>query len=633
MEGFIPSSVKQLINRGGTISLITNGEADFNSFWLKLIADFSNKNSQNGFNKLVIRITSCESLEQANLEEFFQKKFFHTPVDHLKHPDYDNSNLLNNEIADSQKRDDEFLLTRITKPLQGGIDEINAGCVFDLDKKQKSCMLYNLGVAREFYSHVFVLIEGDYKSCFNVLLKSVSLNTLWLNNDFKFKHVKNIFSRTLKKFGDFPLVVWSSCELSKTDVSDLSNFKKCIKPYTDKTWDKAFYYNLSDLKNIANYAIQLRELLDIAIMRKNPPGAFIGFIRKFRWAAAVLLFFVLVLFPFTLKKDIFVSGNWYSEFRALKYNAFFDYVFDGKTTLQRPAKRAIHLYSAIVPNVSQVNEYIKEVLEKNGMVGKKVLGNHKIGEAIYPKKKTTLRFYPPTTIKSKDFERFAPIYDYYSSIVTDSIAYITDQYNNDESIEDRVHKGVDLGAKIGSFVIAPFSGKAYVSQSKWGGNVIVLANDYNLMFFAHCENVFYLNGQDVIKGDPMASVGLTGRTTGPHAHIGTGYLNKNGKNYIAGLRFNMIDPFVWFENGAESYVKGKPWKHKSEKSLNHLIAGEIKGLKNIEAKVEASSVPKFETSASKSTTDDKSTMKKKGRSAAKIKSANSTKSNSTSKSK
>ena len=51
------------------------------------------------------------------------------------------------------------------------------------------------------------------------------------------------------------------------------------------------------------------------------------------------------------------------------------------------------------------------------------------------------------------------------------------------------------------------------------GNFVVLDHGNGMRtVFAHCSEVLVETGQDVRRGQPIARVGSTGRSTGPHLH-------------------------------------------------------------------------------------------------------------------
>lgn len=83
------------------------------------------------------------------------------------------------------------------------------------------------------------------------------------------------------------------------------------------------------------------------------------------------------------------------------------------------------------------------------------------------------------------------------------------------------HRGLDIAAPIGTPILAPADGVAIYSGRKSGfGNFIMIAHYENgiVTKYGHnSENMVYV-GQKIRKGDQIASVGVTGRTTGPHLH-------------------------------------------------------------------------------------------------------------------
>lgn len=83
------------------------------------------------------------------------------------------------------------------------------------------------------------------------------------------------------------------------------------------------------------------------------------------------------------------------------------------------------------------------------------------------------------------------------------------------------HRGTDIAAPPGARVDAPADGVVIFSGAKEGfGNFIMIAHYETgiVTKYGHnAENLVYV-GQKVRRGDQIASVGNTGRTTGPHLH-------------------------------------------------------------------------------------------------------------------
>lgn len=83
------------------------------------------------------------------------------------------------------------------------------------------------------------------------------------------------------------------------------------------------------------------------------------------------------------------------------------------------------------------------------------------------------------------------------------------------------HSGVDFALKLGSKVVAADGGT--VSFSGWKGNFgkLVIINHGNGMqtYYAHNSTLLVKAGQKVAKGEQIAKVGSTGRSSGPHCHF------------------------------------------------------------------------------------------------------------------
>jgi murein DD-endopeptidase MepM/ murein hydrolase activator NlpD len=82
------------------------------------------------------------------------------------------------------------------------------------------------------------------------------------------------------------------------------------------------------------------------------------------------------------------------------------------------------------------------------------------------------------------------------------------------------HRGLDVSSKTGTPVIAPAEGVVVeVGHDKDFGEVVRLEHGFGYTtFYAHLSETVVKKGQRVHRGQMIARVGNTGRTTGPHLH-------------------------------------------------------------------------------------------------------------------
>ena len=101
----------------------------------------------------------------------------------------------------------------------------------------------------------------------------------------------------------------------------------------------------------------------------------------------------------------------------------------------------------------------------------------------------------------------------------------------------RHHDGIDIGARKGTSIVAAAEGK--VMFAGWGptgyGLMIIIKHKNDLTtVYAHNSHVHIYKNQMVKKGQKIASVGSTGRSTGPHLHfeVRNDSLPMNPLNYL-----------------------------------------------------------------------------------------------------
>jgi len=102
------------------------------------------------------------------------------------------------------------------------------------------------------------------------------------------------------------------------------------------------------------------------------------------------------------------------------------------------------------------------------------------------------------------------------------------------------HAGVDFAGKKGSDVISVASGIVTLAKNKYGfGRLIEISHGNGFVTrYAHNSKLMVKVGDKVEKGEVIAKMGSTGRSTGPHVHFEVLKDNKvvNPRKYILGAK-------------------------------------------------------------------------------------------------
>ena len=102
-------------------------------------------------------------------------------------------------------------------------------------------------------------------------------------------------------------------------------------------------------------------------------------------------------------------------------------------------------------------------------------------------------------------------------VITSRFGRRTDPFHG----KKRAHKGLDIAAPTGT-PITPIRPGTVVSAGKRGGfgNVVIVDHGQGVTsLYAHCNELKVQKGDKVGRGDIIATVGSTGRSTGPHLHL------------------------------------------------------------------------------------------------------------------
>jgi murein DD-endopeptidase MepM/ murein hydrolase activator NlpD len=83
-----------------------------------------------------------------------------------------------------------------------------------------------------------------------------------------------------------------------------------------------------------------------------------------------------------------------------------------------------------------------------------------------------------------------------------------------------MHCGLDIAARTGTPVLAPADGVVKrVGTAPDYGKMVVIDHGYGYQtLYAHNSKLFVKVGQRVKRGDQIAAIGNTGRSTGSHLH-------------------------------------------------------------------------------------------------------------------
>lgn len=103
----------------------------------------------------------------------------------------------------------------------------------------------------------------------------------------------------------------------------------------------------------------------------------------------------------------------------------------------------------------------------------------------------------------------------------------------------RPHEGIDIPGRVGASILAAASGVVVYSGAGLGGygNLTVISHqDGFFTVYAHANKNYTKKGQKVHRGQVIATIGTSGRSTGPHLHFEIRYDSKA----IDPLRFSAM---------------------------------------------------------------------------------------------
>lgn len=93
--------------------------------------------------------------------------------------------------------------------------------------------------------------------------------------------------------------------------------------------------------------------------------------------------------------------------------------------------------------------------------------------------------------------------------------------------ETNFHQGIDIPAPLGTAINAAADGTVLFAGERGSyGNLVIISHANGFVtYYGHCSKFLVQAGDQVTQGQPIAAVGSTGRSTGPHCHFEVRYQN------------------------------------------------------------------------------------------------------------
>ncbi len=183
----------------------------------------------------------------------------------------------------------------------------------------------------------------------------------------------------------------------------------------------------------------------------------------------------------------------------------------------------IEFYNIYKQGINKIKGFVSEFNSKNGGNVEaneiKSEDNNEIKESENAETKNNETLVSSISQMEKDAEDVKNICDFQKPLS----GKITSEFGEREVISSVMtadHKGIDIAANFGTDIQAAISGQVVEADSNSEyGKFIKIKNEDVLTVYAHCSKLKVKKGDSIEKGDVIAEVGSTGKSTGPHLHF------------------------------------------------------------------------------------------------------------------
>ncbi len=173
-----------------------------------------------------------------------------------------------------------------------------------------------------------------------------------------------------------------------------------------------------------------------------------------------------------------------------------EYIVKKGDTLTKIVMKKLNRLGVVLDN-NELNSLIKKIAKENNITNP---------DLIYPGQKIFIN------VKNLPTKYFYPV----NGIISSKYGIRFDPFTK----KIKFHKGIDIAAPIGSPVKSVVDGKVIFSGwIKGYGKVVIIKHNNIITKYAHNSELLVKKGDIVKKGQIIAKVGSSGRSTGPHLHF------------------------------------------------------------------------------------------------------------------
>jgi cellulose biosynthesis protein BcsQ len=227
-------------------------------------------------------------------------------------------------------------------------------------------------------------------------------------------------------------------------------------------------------------------------------------------------------------------------------NRVIEHRFKSGESIYRIAKHAICQFRAVVPSQGEINRYVMEVAETHNRTRQN--NEPRISDINNIPQGTVVNFYPPSFIHNRHEKQLLPVYQFFCTLVDEPYPYVTGDWCERGTGGGQPHYGIDIASALGAKLRSPIDGTVVQREFSAAGRTIAIVNEGHVLFYAHMDKRFFKTGDKVRKGEVIGTVGMTGRTSGPHLHLGYGVrsLSQEGSVAFGKHQYRLTDPKLFF---------------------------------------------------------------------------------------